>query len=274
LSGSADSNHLAPRFLSEEGPLVNFLIVGTQRGGTTSLAHYLAAHPEICFAERKEIHFFDSVDEFPGGWSSPEARAAYHAAFANYAGERHVGEASPTYMYVPCASPRIRQYNPDMKLIFLLRDPGVRAESQYWHERSLKRERLPKAIAFALEAWRLRCDRKDWSDRSSQRRHSYIDRGHYETQIRRMLEDFPRDQMLFLRSERLFEAHAESLKEVCAFLGVDPPDPFPEAVHLNSSSGSGSDRARGVERATRAWLKSTRALEALLGWDLTDWKRV
>ena len=253
-------------------PLVNFLIVGTQRGGTTSLAAYLASHPEICVAARKEVHFFDATEEYPGGWSSPEARAAYHAAFLNHAGERLVGEASPTYMYLPCASPRIRQYNPDMKLIFLLRDPGQRAVSQYWHERGLKRERLPMALAFKLERWRLRRDRHDWSDRSSRRRHSYIDRGCYDAQIRRMLEEFPREQMLFLRSERLFDDHAGSLAAVYRFLGVDPPPVLPIAARHNTSARSRPGRAC-ADHAARACLESTRALEALLGWDLTDWKR-
>jgi Sulfotransferase domain len=272
VSISDDPEDSARRDLEGEAPLVNFLIVGTQRGGTTSLASYLAAHTEICIADCKEVHFFDSAEEYRG-WSSSEARAAYHAAFPNYTGERLVGEASPTYMYLPCVSPRIREYNPNMKLIFLLRDPGKRAISQYWHERETGRERLPMRLAFLLETWRLHRDRDDWSDRSSLRRHSYVDRGHYDEQIQRMLVDFPREQMLFLQSEQLFDDHVGSLEAVYEFLGVERPETLPDAARQNSASGSRSERTYGVERATRACLESTRALETTLSWDLTEWKR-
>ena len=58
---------------------LSFLICGTQKGGTTALAHYLKQHPEVALPETKELHFFDneSVD-----WSNPDY-VAYHAAFTN-----------------------------------------------------------------------------------------------------------------------------------------------------------------------------------------------
>ena len=68
-------------------PLVNFLIVGGQRCGSTALWHYLRQHDDICVAEPKELHFFDRPDPPPGGFGSQAARREYHASFTSYGGQ-------------------------------------------------------------------------------------------------------------------------------------------------------------------------------------------
>ncbi len=255
-------------------PLVNFLIVGAQRGGTTTLARYLQEHEDIFTAPCKEVHFFDRETAPDGGWGELAARKQYESFFEGHAGQSSVGEATPIYMYLPEVAARIRAYNPSMKLIFLLREPGERAVSQYRHERQLGREALPLWLAFLAEGMRLRRGRGDRSDRSSLRRHSYCDRGHYASQIKRCLEEFPREQMLFLRSENLFAEHSDCLKRIFDFLGVARPASLPTSAQHNQAPGKTNRHSRAAQRVARACFSSTCELEELLGWDLSTWKEI
>ena len=199
--------------------LVNFLIVGTQKGGTTALAKFLAQHPEICFAPNKEVHFFDSVDYNAAG-DQRELNYHYQKAFPNWQGQKIIGEATPIYMYLPFVAERIYRYNPQMKLIFLLRDPVERAISHYNMElgRGLEWSSLPMAIA--LESSRLAKDRHNFQEKSSLRCHSYVDRGFYAQQIINMQKYFPIAQMLFIKTTDLWQQHQLVLQNIYNFLGL------------------------------------------------------
>lgn len=107
-------------------PLVNFVIIGAQKAGTTALFDYLGEMPGIGLSRTKEVHFFDdeTVD-----WDCPDY-GAYHAQFDPGAAPL-IGEATPIYVYWPRALERIRAYNPDMRLILMLRDPVERAWSHW-----------------------------------------------------------------------------------------------------------------------------------------------
>jgi len=207
--------------------LVNFLIVGTQKGGTTALAKFLAQHPEICFAPSKEVHFFDSVDynsagvgvSLPEGYRG-ELNHHYQKAFPNWQGQKIIGEATPIYMYLPFVAERIHRYNPQMKLIFLLRDPVERAISHYNMELGRGLEWLSLPMAIALEPYRLRKDRHNFQEKSSLRCHSYIDRGFYAQQIINMQQYFPTGQMLFIKTSDLWQQHQLVLQNIYNFLGL------------------------------------------------------
>ena len=207
--------------------LVNFLIVGTQKGGTTALAKFLAQHPEICFAPGKEVHFFDGVD-YDQGWDQKQLNHHYQEAFPNWQGQKIVGEATPIYMYLPFVAERIYHYNPQMKLIFLLRDPVERAISHYQMELGRRLEWLPLPLAIALEPYRLRRDRHNLQEKSSLRCHSYVDRGFYAQQIIKMQQYFPAAQMLFIKTSDLRQKHQEVLQNIYNFLGLVDRSLMPE----------------------------------------------
>lgn len=253
---------------------VDFLVVGTQKGGTTALCHFLRAHPAVCIADAKEAHFFDDPGLAGIDWGSSEAARRYRTSFAGYAGEPRVGEASPVYMYLPGVAERIRRYNPEMKLIFLLREPGERALSHHAHSRRHRREKLPLPLALMLEERRLARDRDDLGWDSSLRWHSYTDRGRYSRQILEMSRCFAREQMLFLRTEDLAGDHDRSLGRVFRFLDLDVPDPLPppEVVHAFGRPGPAYARCR--RWVARRCHDATVELERLTGWDLAQWKRV
>src|SRR5688572_4751100 len=104
--------------------LPSFLIIGVQRGGTTSLYDYLVQHPRIAPAKRKEVHYFDI--RYPNG------PAWYRKQFSWWLNVRRnvmTGEASPYYIFHPAVPDRVRETVPDAKLIVLLREPVARALS-------------------------------------------------------------------------------------------------------------------------------------------------
>ncbi len=233
---------------------------------------YLQQHEGIFMAPGKEVHFFDRANPPEDGWGSGRAKREYESFFSGHAAQAVVGEATPTYMYLPKVAERIRAYNPAMKLLFLLREPGERAVSQYRHERKFGREVLPLWLAFLAEPLRLRLDRADVGERSSLRRHSYRDRGSYAGQIRRYLEQFPREQMLFLRSEQLFAEHEACLGTIYDFLEVNQPAHLPDQARHNQSPGPEHGVTAAARRITRSCLPATCELEELLKWDLSSWK--
>ena len=101
---------------------VDFVVCGTQKGGTSALDAYLREHPEICMAVRKELHFFDNEKKFSSG--KPDY-SKYHDSFNPQKLHKLLGETTPIYMYWNESPRRIWEYNPNMKLIVLLRNHRV-----------------------------------------------------------------------------------------------------------------------------------------------------
>ena len=104
----------------------NFLIIGAAKSGTSALYHYLRQHPQIYMSRRKETHFFgyEGRDPHTNGPGDTIGGAVtnltdYQALFADVKDEIAIGEASPTYVYVPQACERIKQYIPQAKLILI-----------------------------------------------------------------------------------------------------------------------------------------------------------
>lgn len=204
-----------------EGRL-SFLVGGVQKAGTSALAHYLGASPGLRLPATKEAHVFDAP-EFDDRWSPAEVDAMYTEHFQGDAGGKLLGDATPFYLFHPRCVQRIARYNPGMRWIVLLRDPGERARSHHHMERARGDESLPLWMALLLEPWRLRGHEDDFSPDSPLRRHSYRKRGDYARQLDTLYAHFPRGQVLLLRSERLRSNPQSCVRDACAFLGVPPP---------------------------------------------------
>jgi len=243
--------------------LVDFLIAGTQKGGTTALFAYLRAHPKICLAKVKETHFFDTEANFEGNRVN---YADLHKHFTPRRGQL-LGEATPITMYWEAAPRRVCEYNPRMKIICLLRDPIDRAFSHWNMERELGFEKLSFADALNHEAERCRAALP-----LQHRTYSYTDRGFYCEQIRRLWRYFPREQTLFLKSEDLRTRPQETLNRVFDFLGVRRRSVKPQVIHARpyTSEMDVAERARLAD----LYECEVRQLERLLDWDCRDWLAV
>ena len=205
--------------------LPNFVIVGTMKGGTTSMFQYLAQHPQINPPFRKEIKFFDI--HFPKGllWYR-----AHFPLWAKMTGGALTGEATPYYFFHPMAAERLAETLPNAKLILLLRNPVDRAYSHYSHIHRVGREPLSFEDAIAAEPDRLAGEAErilsdpDYST-FTHVHYSYLARGRYIEQLPRWLERFPRDRMLILASEDLSRQPAAAFQETLDFLGIDAWQP-------------------------------------------------
>ena len=235
---------------------VGFVIAGVQKGGTTALFDYLRLHPDLTLPDMKEVHFFDdeSVD-----WSRPDY-GAYEAAVPPR-GSRLRGEATPIYIYWPNSLERMRDYNPDMRLIIVFRDPVERAWSQWRMEQS-RTEREP--FAWAIREGRARVD--DPAAPGAHRIHSYVERGFYGEQLRRLLAIFPRQQVLLLRSEDLRANPAWILGNACDFLSIQR---FAKISPIESLVGPQVSEGASITASDREYLQTIYSLDQQLFYELS-----
>jgi hypothetical protein len=195
--------------------LPNFLIIGAMRSGTTSLTRYLRSNPQVFMAQPKELHFFDFEYARGADW--------YRGCFEGAGDVRAVGEATPNYLYLSEAMPRLAALVPDARLVAILRNPVDRAYSHYWHNRSVGREELSFEEALEAEPERIRSD-----DPHPRAYWSYTDRGRYVHQLRRIEGLHPRESLQVLLFDDLVDAPEETYRSMCRFIGADPDHRPPE----------------------------------------------
>jgi hypothetical protein len=241
----------------------DFVIIGTQRGGTTSLHAYLGAHPQVLIPSKKELHFITDRYERGLDWYLGQFPAGLPPA-------THTGEATPYALFHPLAPQRLRDIAPEAKLIVLLRNPVDRAYSHYLFERTRGGEPLEFSDALDAEPHRLMDEEArlshDPTYRSAAHRHySYAARGDYAPQLERWFQFFPREQIFIMRSEDLYRRSAETYARVAAFLGIEPETRAPFAAH-NQTSGPPLDR-RIRARLSQHFAPLNARLADLLGWD-------
>jgi hypothetical protein len=202
--------------------LPDFIIIGTQRGGTTSLYNYLIQHPAIAPAARKEVHYFDANIRRGPAWY----RTHFPAALSG-TGRKLTGEGTPYYLFHPCVPQRVHDLLPAVKLIVLLRNPVDRAYSHYQHEVRHGRESLTFEHAILAEQQRLsgeedRLVSDPAYSSTPHQRHSYLARGIYCDQIARWQQTFSLGRMLIVRSEDFYGDPGRLTNDVLEFLGLSP----------------------------------------------------
>lgn len=241
---------------------VDFIICGAQKGGTTALDTYLRQHPDICMARIKEVHFFDKEEFFS---DSTVDYSKYHASFHPKKKHKLVGEATPVYMYWDEAPHRIWEYNPYMKLIILLRNPIDRAYSHWNMQRS--RNIDPLSFWDAIQNEEERCRK---AAPYKHRLYSYVDRGFYLSQLEKIWNIFPKENVLIMKSEYLKKQQIHALRDVCMFLGIDEFQKIEvKNVHSRSYQSKMSDQEKSYLK--HIFRDEIHNLEKALGWDCSDW---
>jgi Sulfotransferase domain len=180
--------------------LPTFIVIGAMKTGTTSLFHYLRAHPQVFMSPLKEVDFFIEEGNWFRGldWYRKQFAGAGDDAIA-------VGEASTAYTKVPefmGVPDRIADCIPDTRLIYLIRDPIDRIRSHYQHRALIGAERSPFDDAVINDP-------------------RYVDCSRYALQIDQYLDRFPRERILIVTSEALRSDRAPTMRQVYRFLGVD-----------------------------------------------------
>lgn len=255
-------NDLRIGFSPDQDPLVTFLGCGAQKSGTSALDNYLRQHPEICLPAKKEIHYFDNEYNFR---YHNVNYAKYHSFFKMTQAHTIAGEVTPAYMYWDSAMKRIWEYNPEIKILILLRNPIQRAYS-HWN---MNRVKGAEQLSF-LDAVSPRNERLRSKLPFQNKKFAYLDRGHYTSQIRRIFRFFPREQVLIKRSSSLSHDPVGTLAEIFGFLGVEvisvkEEEPIHEGVYDRPMA---EDEREFLVKYYRNEIKE---LENLLGWDCSDW---
>jgi hypothetical protein len=254
--------------------LPDYLIVGAQRAGTTSLHRYLVQHPAVrTMLRTKGVHFFDTGYGRGIDWYASRFPTKL---FAWYAARRHgveliTGEASPYYLFHPHVPARVAEHLPRVKVIALLRDPVQRAYSQYQHEVSRGFETLSFEEAIEAEPARLagetqRMLAEPLYNSYSHQHHSYMARGRYDEQLARWRALFPPEQLLVVTSERFFGEPERTFRQVLDFLEL--PAFTPDAFEVHNAHDYRQMGAEVRQRLLDHYREPNRRLYETLGEDL------
>jgi hypothetical protein len=197
----------------------------------------------------KEVHFFDSEENFKKGieW--------YEHFFKHSTNEKAVGEKTPEYLYNEKVPQRMHTILPNVKLIFVLRNPVQRAYSHYWHNVRSGKELLPFHKALEKEDERR-------SNQEYKNLYSYKERGKYINQIKQYEEFFPQSQMLFVLAEDLKANTRTILSSILDFLDVETDVTFED---LSKKHVGGVPRSRLLAKlAGYETMKKVRFLRNLI----------
>lgn len=213
--------------------ILDFIVIGAQKAGTTSLYEYLRRHPELCLPFGKEAPYFSHDAMYARGWDDYLRRAFPLAGSA----ERKWGTVTPQYMTggiydAARASPlgarrydertvplRIRAYSPEVRLIAILRDPVERALSHYQMAfmNRLERRSFEAVIDDLLRPESLECSRQCPEEATG-----YVTWGEYGRILAGYFDVFSREQIMILFTDELAHAPEQLLRRVYEFLGVSP----------------------------------------------------
>ncbi|MEO7871048.1 MAG: sulfotransferase domain-containing protein [Bacteroidia bacterium] len=219
------------------GNAPDFLIIGAQKSGTSSLHYYLTAHPEMVSGILKEINFFSEDANFNKGvkW--------YENHFKHPSGSKKIFfEASPAYFYNKKVVERIYKYKSDIKLIALLRNPVDRAYSSWNMYRNFyDNNSIPEIISKSIPGtngnllykflYKNRSRFPSFKEcidyelnlmktKPSDAEPSFLRRGTYYEQIARYLKYFSRDQLLIFGFKEFVNKKTDTLYKIENFLGV------------------------------------------------------
>lgn len=215
--------------------LPDFLVIGVQRAGTSSLFRNLIRHPQVISCIRKEVHYFDAHFEHGEYWYRghfPLARRLRRRE--RTLGRRVVtGEATPIYLVDPQSQQRMLDLLPNARFVVLLRDPVARAYSQYRllvrrYDQDQVFEALLEKDPVLTSPDPVALMRREEPLFQTFQKGTMIARGLYVYQLERLFERVPRERVLVLGFESMARDEAAGYERVTRFLGLEPfvPDSF------------------------------------------------
>ncbi len=216
------------------------------KAGTTSLFHYLRAHPQVFMSPIKELDFFVESANWPRGpeWYRKQFEAAEPSHVA-------IGEASTAYTKHPLVGgvpERIAQHLPDVRLVYVVRDPIERIRSHYEHRVAIGAENAPLEQALASNPVYLLCSQ-------------------YAAQMEQYLDYFPQDRLLLVKSEDLREHRSATMRSVYSHLGVEQdfkPDALEREYYRTSGRTLHARSAWSVRRTLKRHFPASKRAKELV----------
>lgn len=218
---------------------VDFMIIGAMKSGTTTLAQILSMHPEVCFCQEKEPHYFSKSSDWQKGLE--EYKNLYHPT-----SNQICGEASTTYTCYPEFNKDVWQvlydFNPKLKFIYIMRDPVERIVSHYMHNylRGYTSEPFEKVIF---------------------NKSTYINRTRYFLQIKPYIDLFGEEQVLLLTFKEFISNKKIILGKIANFLDIDASKYCDfDDIHANKSVGSSKRNVKIEKLAKNSLIKTIKPL--------------
>ncbi len=221
--------------MNKKQTIVDFIIAGAGKSGTRTLNFYLENHSEICMADGMEPKFFTEVKKNnffsnDGNWS--KGLDWYQSLFPN--SEKLKGESSVIYFNTPDAAENIHKIAPNVKLVFLLREPVKRVYSHYWQER--KTGSIPN-ISF-----------DEMIKQQHPRLQRYFQHSSYQENLERFLKFFPKENIKILISEEFFKNPKNVVNSLCEFLDINSVESLEKVVKNKSAM----PRSRVLDQSIRS----------------------
>jgi hypothetical protein len=203
----------------------NLFVVGAMKAATTSIAQFLASVDGVQMCRQKEPHHFcTDLYQHPEYSSLPQIRGfsgqqwiqdrdAYLALFPAGGNSRYVAEASTTYLYSQAAAAEIAAFNPEARIVILLRHPVRRAFSEYQMNRKI-------GIAKGSFSEEMAADLERYRRGTFKLFERYVYAGMYAAQVERFLGHFPRERVFITAIDRPGRTIDGVARELCDFLGL------------------------------------------------------
>ena len=200
-------------------PKLGVSLIGAQKAGSTSLAAWLAGHPQLCHSKVKETHFWSAHEDASMQRAPEEVQAWFDDQFASRQPGQLLVDSSTSYSMAPefpGVAGRLAEHNPEMKVLYLLRDPVARIRSHLGHD--YRNRKIDAMDVAALET-----------------RPRYLARSRYFRQLQEYDPLFPASQIHVVVFEELRESPADQLGAIEAFLGIEGG--AAELPRLNTTEG-------------------------------------
>lgn len=258
-----------------------YAIVGVQKAGTSTLSHAISSHPQVLRAPRKEATYFndDTID-----WDDPPHDR--HVVARRRPDQRLVGDATPAYLWWPRALERLHAYDPDTRLVVVLRDPIERAFSQWRMQRERSARKVARGVGALAEDWPVVVEQfldlplPDEVGPGGKGSASIFSRGLYGEQLARGVAVLAEPQWLVLEFGAMLADFPATLDRLTDHLGVRrfrrPPQLRHELAGAEQVTGT-APTAEELARIARRYATDLELLTTLpvaAGLDLGGWPTV
>ena len=243
--------------------VIDFIIGGTMKGGTTSAMDNFYKHPEISMV-KNEIHFFDKKEEYLKGID-------WYKSHFDYS-KKMIGDKGPDIMYMYSCLELVQMINPQIKIILFLRNPIERA---YSHWKMIKYDLFKNNNILSFED----CVKDELQNRMGEIRSynvslvsHFIQRGFYYEQIKEILKYFPIDNLYISISEKIRDNMDEEYQKIFKFLGIKEFHSKFEEKYVSKNPEDVLDKKSKLYKDLQnLYTKDVRKLEKMIGYKTGWW---
>lgn len=263
IKSSAESSSITTKTISSKNdnnkPIVNFIIIGVQKAGTSAAVVNLTKHEDI-WLKPGQVHYFDR-------WYGKGLNYYRDLMRPKKSNIKLIGEKTPTYIYCDGCLDRIKKSCPNAKFLLFLREPVSRAYS-HWNmlKYNMKQEDLTFDEAINRELKEFLTQEKNYGNAL----YHYVQRGYYMDQINNFLKYFPKEQLLVVIAERIKKNPKKEHDRIFNFLGVSSMPIEAEEVHKGNYRDELPDKTK--TKLKKIYHEHNERLFEWLGERITEWE--